>query len=155
MTLADKIVVLQAGRIEQVGSPRTLYERPDNLFVAQFIGSPKMNVVPGGVTDSRFALQGQGGGPAPASAGGANRVGIRPEHIALTNPGEGHCNGKVEVAEYLGADVMLFVDCDPLGVMTVRHVGDTAVKPGEQVGLRFDEQRVHFFDGDGLAVGRA
>ncbi len=154
MTLADKIVVLQAGVIEQVGSPRTLYEDPDNLFVAQFIGSPKMNVVPCAVSDSTFTLPEHGSGPAPASAAPASQVGIRPEHIGLTNPGEGHCTGQVEVAEYLGADVMLFINCGALGMMTVRHVGDTAAKAGDQVGLHFDEGRLHFFDQGGLTVGR-
>ncbi len=74
MTLADKIVVLQAGRIEQVGSPRELYERPDNLFVAQFIGSPKMNVLPCSLEEGRFSLRGHGGGPYPYAAAGKHRL---------------------------------------------------------------------------------
>ncbi|RMF39655.1 MAG: ABC transporter ATP-binding protein, partial [Alphaproteobacteria bacterium] len=135
MTLADKIVVLQDGVIEQVGSPRALYERPANLFVAQFIGSPKMNVGPCQVAEGRFTLPGNGGGPAPAGAASANRLGIRPENITLTEPGKGHATGRVEVTEYLGADVMLFVDCGEFGVINARHVGDTALRPGDRVGL--------------------
>ena len=153
MTLADKIVVLQAGMIEQVGSPRELYERPGNLFVAQFIGSPKMNVMPCSVSDGRFALPGQtGSGPAPAAAGDAVQIGARPEHISIVVDGEGHCSGEVEVTEYLGADVMLFVNCGDLGLLTVRHVGDTDVRPGQRVGLRFDEARTHFFGTDGRTL---
>ncbi|WP_118134762.1 ABC transporter ATP-binding protein [Oceanicella sp. SM1341] len=152
MTLADKIVVLSAGKIEQVGSPRTLYERPDNLFVAQFIGSPKMNVFPCAVSGAAYTLEGHGGGAAPAHAAAATQLGIRPEHIELVAPGEGQCTGTVEVAEYLGADVMLFVDCGALGVLNVRHVGDTELRPGDKVGLAFDAARTMFFDAEGQAL---
>lgn len=153
MTLADRIVVLQAGIIEQVGSPRELYERPGNLFVAQFIGSPKMNVMPCAVSDGMFSLPGQNGsGPAPAAAAGASHMGIRPEHIVIGTESDGHCVGEVEVSEYLGADVMLFVNCGELGLLTVRHVGDTDARPGQRVGLRFDENRTHFFDSGGIAM---
>ncbi|MCY4151783.1 MAG: ABC transporter ATP-binding protein [Aestuariivita sp.] len=153
MTLADKIVVLQGGVIEQVGSPRELYERPGNLFVAQFIGSPKMNVVPCQVSNNQFTLPGHRSGPAPAAANtAATHIGTRPEHITVVADGQGHCSGEVEVSEYLGADVMLFVQCDQLGLLTVRHVGDTDVRAGQRVGLQFDESRTHFFNQAGLAL---
>jgi len=153
MTLADRIVVLQAGIIEQVGSPRELYERPGNLFVAQFIGSPKMNVIPCTVSDSRFRLPGHNGsGPAPDAAAQASHMGIRPEHIVIGAEIDAHCIGEVEVSEYLGADVMLFVNCGELGLLTVRHVGDTDARPGQRVGLCFDESRTHFFDQGGSAL---
>ncbi len=150
MTLADKIVVLQAGKIEQVGSPRALYERPDNLFVAQFIGSPKMNVMSCAAQDERFSLPGHGEGLFPHAASGRapTHLGIRPEHIEVVAPGEGHCSGEVEVTEYLGADVMLYVNCGELGVLTVRHVGDIDVRPGQNLDLRFEESRLHFFGDD-------
>ncbi len=155
MTLADRIVVLQAGIIEQVGTPRELYERPGNLFVAQFIGSPKMNVLPATASDGSFRLQGQGTGRLPQGVAPDRVVslGIRPEHIALAEPGEAHCAGTVDVSEYLGADVMLFVNCGEFGVLTVRHVGDIVVRPSDRVGLRFDEEKLHFFDGAGQALG--
>ncbi|QDL94658.1 ABC transporter ATP-binding protein (plasmid) [Paroceanicella profunda] len=152
MTLADKIVVLSAGQIEQVGSPRTLYERPDNLFVAQFIGSPKMNVMPCAVSGAAYALEGHGGAAAPAHAARATQLGIRPEHISLVEPGQGQCSGTVEVAEYLGADVMLFIDCGPLGVVNVRHVGDTSLRPGDRIGLAFDPERTMYFDAQDKAL---
>ncbi|MCY4306409.1 MAG: ABC transporter ATP-binding protein [Aestuariivita sp.] len=153
MTLADRIVVLQSGIIEQVGSPRELYERPGNLFVAQFIGSPKMNVMPCSVSDGKFGLPSHNGsGPAPANASQATHIGVRPEHIQIASEDEGHCRGKVEVSEYLGADVMLFVECEKLGLLTVRHVGDIDVKAGQNVGLHFDESRTHFFNAEGLAL---
>ncbi|RAH99876.1 ABC transporter ATP-binding protein [Acuticoccus sediminis] len=154
MTLADKIVVLQAGRIEQVGTPRELYEKPANLFVAQFIGSPKMNVMPCRVDGDRLALSGHPGAEAEGAPATATQIGVRPEHIELTGPEEGHVSGEVEVAEYLGADVMLFVDCGDLGVVNVRHVGDVALRPGERVGLRFPPALRYYFDEAGLALGR-
>ncbi|WP_282605489.1 ABC transporter ATP-binding protein [Pelagibius sp. Alg239-R121] len=154
MTLADKIVVLQAGKIEQVGSPRELYERPNNLFVAQFIGSPKMNVMPCSAEGDRFQLPGHGEGSFVHAATGGEPVhlGIRPEHIEVVEPVEGHCSGVIEVTEYLGADVMLYLDCGELGVLTVRHVGDIDAKPGQNIGLRFDENRLHFFGNDEQAI---
>jgi multiple sugar transport system ATP-binding protein len=162
MTLADRIVVLQGGVIEQVGSPRALYERPDNLFVAQFIGSPKMNVMPCGTEAGEIRLPGQADAAplalaaitgSPNGAGnGATQLGARPEHVSITAPDAGHCAGRVEVSEYLGADVMLYVDCGDLGILTVRHVGDLDARPGDLVGLRFDEARAHVFDPKGQAL---
>ncbi|MHA7776614.1 ABC transporter ATP-binding protein [Roseibium sp. M-1] len=154
MTLADKIVVLQGGRIEQVGSPRELYERPDNLFVAQFIGSPKMNVLPCSVDGGKFSLQGHGGGTYPnaGSAGTPVKLGIRPEHMRVVGEGEGHCAGVVEVAEYLGADTFLYVVLDGLGTVLVRISGADEVAEGARIGLAFDEGRMHFFDADDQAV---
>lgn len=154
MTLADKIVVLQAGRIEQVGSPRELYEQPDNLFVAQFIGSPKMNILPCSVAGENFSLEGHGGGHYPYSgaAGRPVKLGIRPEHIAVVAPEDGHCTGTVEVAEYLGADTFLYVALDGLETILVRISGAEAIDEGARIGLMFDEPRMHFFDADGQAV---
>ncbi|POF28580.1 ABC transporter ATP-binding protein [Roseibium marinum] len=155
MTLADKIVVLQAGRIEQAGSPRELYERPDNLFVAQFIGSPKMNVLPCSIEGDRFSLQGHGGGRYP-HAGVARkpvRLGVRPEHISVTGPDEGHhCTGTVEVTEYLGSDTFLYVALDGLETVLVRISGSETVEEGSRIGLKFDETRMHFFDADDQAI---
>jgi multiple sugar transport system ATP-binding protein len=158
MTLADKIVVLNAGRVEQVGSPLELYERPANLFVAQFIGSPKMNVVPcepdGGAL---VRLPGQGAVPAPhgAQQGRPARLGVRPEHIHVVPPGEGHATGRVEVAEHLGADTFLYVNADALGLITVRTHGTDGHRSGEPVGLAFEAGRVHLFDEAGRALGAA
>ncbi|GGG63489.1 sugar ABC transporter ATP-binding protein [Salipiger pallidus] len=142
MTLADRIVVLEAGRVSQVGSPRELYERPGNLFVAQFIGSPKMNVF-------AVATDGLRVGGLP---GEADSFGIRPEHIALVAPGEGHMDGTVDVLEYLGADTYVIVDCGDAGKLTVRAQGDTGMRPGAAVGLRFEDGQTHLFDKAGLAI---
>src|SRR5262249_39877453 len=93
MTMADKIVVLNRGNIEQVGSPLELYRNPRNLFVAGFIGSPKMNFIKG----------------QNAAQFGAHTIGIRPEHLILSNE-SGDWKGKVTVAEHLGSDTFLYVD---------------------------------------------
>ncbi|WP_300036826.1 ABC transporter ATP-binding protein [uncultured Roseobacter sp.] len=143
MTLADRIVVLDGGKIAQVGSPRELYERPANLFVAQFIGSPRMNV---------FAAAHVSGISLP---GGADQIGIRPEHIAMTESGGGNIDGTVDVLEYLGADTFVVMDCGAAGRITVRIAGDTDLKPGDACGLAFESGRSHFFGPDGLAVSTA
>ncbi|MCL4108816.1 UNVERIFIED_CONTAM: hypothetical protein GTU68_049157 [Idotea baltica] len=136
MTLADRIVVLDAGKIAQVGSPRALYEKPANLFVAQFIGSPKMNVMSCETKADRAAVH----------------VGIRPEHITLGAEGTGQCDGTVDVLEYLGADTFVIIDGGALGQITVRVIGDADVKPGARVGLNFSAPDTHFFDQDGQAI---
>ena len=157
MTLADKIVVFNAGAIQQQGSPLELYEAPCNLFVATFIGSPKMNVVPCEPDGGALVLPGQGAVPAPHDARQARpaRLGVRPEHIHVVPPGEGHATGRVEVAEHLGADTFLYVNADALGLITVRTQGTDSHRTGEPVGLAFEAGRVHFFDDKGHALGVA
>jgi multiple sugar transport system ATP-binding protein len=144
MTLADRIVVLKDGLIMRVGTPRELYEKPDNVFVAQFIGSPKMNLMPCQTQD--------GFTTAPSKPEGAVQLGIRPEHIGITDQGGGHCNGTVQVSEYLGADFFHYVDCGPLGLLTVRSSGAMPDIEGQTVGLKFEEENLHFFGGDEAAL---
>jgi multiple sugar transport system ATP-binding protein len=135
MTMADRIVVLNAGRVEQYGSPLELYERPANLFVAGFIGSPKMNFVTG----------------APASQHGAATIGIRPEHLRIAGEGGGW-PGTVSVAEHLGSDTFLYVDAAELGLLTVRGIGEIHLKGGDRVWLSPDPARLHRFDRDGVTI---
>ncbi len=138
MTMADKIVVLQAGRIEQVGSPLELYNRPRNLFVAGFIGSPKMNLIAG----------------AEAAKHGAATIGIRPEHIAVgEGEGEGLWTGKVGVSEHLGSDTFLHIHETGLAeTITVRASGEMAIHHGDTVRLAPDMAKLHRFDGQGLRM---
>ena len=140
MTLADRIVVLEFGKIAQVGTPRELYERPANLFVAQFIGSPRMNVMPASAV------------PAVQAPAGAVSVGIRPEHITLGDAGTGDVQGTVDVLEYLGADTFVILSCGDAGQITVRVNGTTALNPGDAVGLTFNTSDLHFFNDQGLRV---
>jgi multiple sugar transport system ATP-binding protein len=135
MTMADKIVVLNAGEIEQYGSPLELYERPANLFVAGFIGSPKMNFVSG---DHAKKL-------------GAATIGIRPEHLKIERDGPGW-PGTVSVAEHLGSDTFLYVDAGALGTLTVRGIGELGLEPGDRVSLTPDPARIHRFAEDGLSI---
>jgi len=151
MTLADRIVVLSAGKIAQVGTPRELYNNPADLFVAQFIGSPKMNVMPCRSADGQFSLEGGRGGKMEKS-GAAAHLGIRPEHIGLGAAGTGHCDGVVEVVEYLGADIFVFINCGPLGVINMRMSGTENYEVGQSVGLAFQPEHLHFFDADGQAL---
>ena len=151
MTLADRIVVLEYGTIAQVGPPRELYEHPANLFVAQFIGSPAMNIMPCTTASGEFHLNGGRSGP----YGGdhpAVHLGIRPEHIDIVAHGEGQMDGTVDVVEYLGADSYVIVDGGPCGQITIRSHGDENLAPGKQIGLAFRPERLHFFDDKGLAV---
>jgi multiple sugar transport system ATP-binding protein len=138
MTMADKIVVLQAGNVEQVGSPLELYHRPRNRFVAGFIGSPKMNFL----------------GRKYAEPLGCHQIGIRPEHIAVDRQ-KGDWKGIVGVAEHLGADTFLHVKVDDVLMLTVRVDGELPVHHGDTVYLTPDPEKLHRFDAEGLALRSA
>jgi multiple sugar transport system ATP-binding protein len=135
MTMADKIVVLNAGRIEQYGSPLELYDRPANLFVAGFIGSPKMNFISGET----------------AARQGAATIGIRPEHLIVRRDGEGW-SGTVSVAEHLGSDTFIYVDAGELGMLTARCVGELDLAANDRVRLVPQPGRLHCFDKAGQAI---
>jgi multiple sugar transport system ATP-binding protein len=136
MTLADKIVVLNGGIVEQVGRPLDLYNRPANLFVAGFIGSPTMNFVSG----------------EPAARLGAATIGMRPEHVLIRSDGE--WKGTVVHAEHLGADTMLYVESPVLGAVTVRADGDAPQSVGDEVMLAPMQEKMHRFGPDGMALAR-
>ncbi|WP_027836133.1 ABC transporter ATP-binding protein [Maritalea myrionectae] len=151
MTLADRIVVLEFGKIAQVGTPRELYERPQNTFVAQFIGSPKMNLMSCTTQDGAYKLDGARGGNYDFTDN-AIQIGVRPDHIALGKVGTGQCDGVVDLIEYLGSDSFVIVDCGAVGRINVRCVGGTELDIGEKVGLSFDADKLSFFDKDGMRV---
>ncbi|MGR3743329.1 MAG: ABC transporter ATP-binding protein [Pseudooceanicola nanhaiensis] len=136
MTMADKIVVLRAGNIEQVGSLLELYRNPRNLFVAGFIGSPKMNLIGGD----------------EAARHGATTIGIRPEHIRIVPEGGGW-TGRVGVAEHLGSDTFFHVHDTGLGeALTVRADGEVGLKHGDTVHLAPETDKLHRFDVNGLRM---
>jgi multiple sugar transport system ATP-binding protein len=135
MTMADKIVVLNAGKIEQYGTPLELYEKPANLFVAGFIGSPKMNFVNGEA----------------AARQGAATIGVRPEHLKIAREGEGW-PGNILVAEHLGSDTFLYVDCGAIGTLTARYIGELNLSPGDRVVLSPEPSRIHRFEKDGKSL---
>ncbi len=135
MTMADKIVVLDLGAISQVGAPLDLYNKPDNLFVARFIGSPTMNIVKG---------------PSAAKRG-ADTIGIRPEHTEVSSTA-GEWPGTVRVAEHLGSETFVYVEADGLGQFTVRVDGEAPVHAGDRVFLSPREPRLHKFNAAGQRI---
>ena len=136
MTMADKIVVLHDGRIEQVGSPLELYRAPRNRFVAGFIGSPRMNFLEG----------------AEAKKLDAHAIGVRPEHLT-PSPSEGSWKGRVGVSEHLGSDTFLHVHMegspDPI---TVRSGGEVDMHHGDTIYLTPSDGHIHRFDSQGLRM---
>ncbi|WP_026480294.1 ABC transporter ATP-binding protein [Ahrensia sp. 13_GOM-1096m] len=137
MTMADKIVVLRAGNIEQVGSPIELYKNPQNLFVAGFIGSPKMNFING----------------TSAQQHGAHTIGVRPEHLRASKS-EGVWKGVVGVSEHLGSDTFLRVNVDGIEEgLVVRAEGDVELYHGDTVYLSPEnDSRIYKFDRNGQAI---
>ncbi|TIT19190.1 MAG: ABC transporter ATP-binding protein [Mesorhizobium sp.] len=134
MTLADKIVVLNAGKIEQIGGPMELYNSPANEFVAGFIGSPKMNFVDG-------ARLGET----------AKTIGVRPEHLTV-DPKSGAWKGTVVHAEHLGADTNLYLDCEKAGLITVRIFGVYNAEPGATLYATPDPAKTYRFGADGKVL---
>ncbi|WP_292274461.1 ABC transporter ATP-binding protein, partial [Mesorhizobium sp.] len=134
MTLADKIVVLNAGRIEQIGSPMELYNAPANEFVAGFIGSPKMNFIDGAKLGET-----------------AKTVGVRPEHLTV-DAKSGAWKGTVVHAEHLGADTNLYLDCEKAGLLTVRIFGVYNAEPGATLYATPDPAKTYRFGADGRVL---
>ena len=162
MTLADKIVVLRDGRIEQVGAPLELYHAPCNLFVAGFIGSPQMNFLeakimglgpegaqvglPGGGS-ANIAVRGDG-----LAAGQTATLGVRPEHLRLA--GDGALAGIVDVVEQLGESHLVHVALPEGGRLIVRGPGDAAAREGEPCRVTLEGAELHLFGADGRAAAR-
>jgi len=134
MTLADKIVVLNAGRVEQVGRPMDLYNDPDNAFVAGFIGSPKMNFL------KAQALGEQG-----------ESLGVRPEHLAISRE-SGAIAGSISHVEKLGSETLIYVRAEPHGLLTVRQFGEQEFAVDEAVYLTPDAVRAFRFDANGMRM---
>ncbi|HTJ59009.1 MAG TPA: ABC transporter ATP-binding protein [Devosiaceae bacterium] len=137
MTLADKIVVLNGGVIEQYGTPMELYRTPANRFVAGFIGSPKMNFVDGPEAAKHNAIS----------------IGVRPEHMRIARD-QGSWKGTVGVAEHLGSDAFLHIHVDGMDLVTVRTDGNEDFGPGDNVWLTPDPERIYRFDKAGKAMNQ-
>jgi multiple sugar transport system ATP-binding protein len=149
MTMADKIVVMNGGRVEQIGAPLDLYDRPQNLFVAGFIGSPAMNFLQGSIrANGRLGFEGPGGAhlplaAAPTGSDGRPAVyGVRPEHFALADDG---AEAIVQVVEPTGSEIQIVAalgGTDIVAAFRERH----PFKPGEKIRLKPDPRLVHLFD---------
>ena len=138
MTMADRIVVLEGGHIRQVGKPLDLYRRPNSLFVAGFIGSPKMNFITGPMAQSR----------------GAATIGVRPEALDVTDPTDAEISGEIVHSEELGAFTFLYIKgADDAEPMVVQQPGQTSYSEGTIVGLRPVPEEIHRFGTDGNRLG--
>ena len=163
MTLADKIVVLRAGNVEQIGSPLHLYNDPDNQFVAGFIGSPKMNFMKGRIDgvdgqlatvglvdqhDTRLKLPIQNA-PAPGSS---VQLGIRPEHIAMANGADFKIELQAEVTEQLGGESYVYAHSPSGEQLIVQQQGYSPVKAGEMVDFTFNPDNAYLFTQEGNRI---
>ncbi|WIY24583.1 ABC transporter ATP-binding protein [Parasedimentitalea psychrophila] len=153
MTLADKIVVLNDGEVMQIGSPKELYNAPKNTFVAQFIGSPKMNLLPRASYDGAAMHYGDGVkidiGPMD---GTPSIVGVRPEDISLCPLGEAELSATVTHNEFHGADNNVFVSVPGIGSLNVRANGKLDLQSDQPVGLVLDKSQLHYFDENGVRI---
>ena len=163
MTMADKIVVLRAGYIEQIGSPLELYHHPDNIFVAGFIGSPKMNfldvtVREGSATQAIVELPGGGTGvlsvdASRAKPGSKATMGVRPEDVG-GDVGDFTLPIKINVAERLGGSTFLYGSCAGLEQFVVQRPGIDPTRHGDSIELNIPAQNCYLFDEEGLAYHR-
>jgi lactose/L-arabinose transport system ATP-binding protein len=155
MTLADKIVVLRAGLVEQIGSPVDLYENPDNEFVAGFIGSPRMNFFNATISPDGASLAFGGISMAapvlgkPLAPGQTLKIGIRPEH--LDEPHGINLTAKADVIEHLGSTAYVHASL-PTGEVVVAEKRRTQTRPGDGVNLCFDPANARYFGSDGLRI---
>jgi ABC-type sugar transport system ATPase subunit len=155
MTLADRIVVMNAGRVEQVGAPLELYRHPRTLFVARFIGSPTMNTMPievkrsadGAILDLPHRQL-----PLAAAAGNGTLeravLGIRPEDLAACSEADAWWSGEVAVVEHLGSQTFAHVEIGAERMLTVELARDSSVSPGERLFVRGSPDHVHLFDSE-------
>ena len=135
MTLADRIVVLNDGYVEQIGTPMNLYNNPVNLFVAGFIGSPQMNFIDA----DKLGIS------------NAKTIGIRPEHISVGQK-KGDIEGVVSHVEHMGADTNLYLDCDKTGLISVRLFGEHSFEIDSKLKAKFQPERIYKFDDAGKTI---
>ena len=147
MTLADRIVVLRVGRIEQVDTPLGLYNRPANLFVAGFIGAPNMNLFPSEARDGTAPLPGGDRVPVPVS--GEVTLGLRPQTLRLSDGTGPTLRGTVRLVEALGAETVVHADTEDGTPFLSVLPGQPGLKMGDSIDLGFDAEDLHVFDADG------
>ena len=145
MTLADRIVVINQGVIEQVGTPIELYNSPKNQFVAEFIGSPKMNMI-NIENGEKFDLINLN----PPSE--ASKIGIRPEHLSLANNGSHKLKGTVRHIENLGEHLLCYINLEKDNEITAKLDVNSAIKINEKINLDWHQDHQHFFDSSGLSI---
>jgi ABC-type sugar transport system ATPase subunit len=155
MTMADRIAVMDDGRLQQVGPPQAVYDRPHNLFVARFIGSPPMNTVPGTVVRHEGRVAVALGGQRidvssvtaePLAEGTSVVIGVRPEHLVVDADGE--VKAEVRAVEWLGHERLVVCDLGGHQITVRQASGDAPVTPGDVLPLTADAAHVHLFDPD-------
>ncbi|ODT81357.1 MAG: ABC transporter ATP-binding protein [Pelagibacterium sp. SCN 64-44] len=151
MTMATRIAVLNKGNLEQVGTPFELYNSPRNLFVASFIGSPKMNLLKGAASGTAIDLPGLGQFPV-AVAPGEVTVGIRPEHLTIGDAGDLSIEGTISLVEYLGSEIFLYVALHNGQTLLTQAPGHARHERGEAIRLSLRAADAHFFDAAGLRI---
>lgn len=154
LTLADRIVVLNAGDIQQVGTPLDLYERPSNKFVAQFIGSPTMNIL--GVDQAENGVKLKDGTVLKVGSEKeqrqAHELGVRPEHLDVVAEEAAHMKGVAELVEHLGSDTNIHASVPGVGPVLVRQHGHFPLRTGEAVNIAVDLEKAHLFGPDGVRL---
>ncbi len=155
MTMATRIAVLNRGYLEQVGTPFELYNNPRNLFVASFIGSPKMNLLKGSASGQGIELAGVGTLAAKLDTAGDVTVGIRPEHLAINTAGDIAVEGTITLVEYLGSELFVYVALSSGQTLMAQAPGHAPHKRGDTVTLSFRADDAHFFNAEGLRIEAA
>jgi ABC-type sugar transport system ATPase subunit len=157
MTMATRIVVLNKGIIEQVGTPFELYTAPRNAFVATFIGSPKMNMLSATAENGVARIEGLGALPLPAgitAKDGPISVGVRPEQITIGAVGDLSAEGTVTLVEYLGSEVFIYVRLPTDQTVLVHGAGNSDIRNGQTVTISLKSDAAHYFGSDGLRLTR-
>ena len=146
MTLADKIVVLNEGKIIQIGSPFELYNYPQNLFVAQFIGTPKMNILECNQKKGYIYLDKDKKTNIKTKKENVFKVGVRADSIEICKPVKNILNGKIKFREYLGSEQYIYIDCELENKLIVVKVDpNTKIVLNEKIGIKFISKNLHFF----------
>ena len=154
MTLADRIVVLHDGNVQQVGTPLELYETPANKFVAGFIGSPRMNFLSIEAVAALSEAAKPTSAQLPPGTTAKCDMGIRPEHLDIVPTGDAQLVANTDVVERFGSDTNIYANVPTLGNLLVRHHGNLDVRSGDKIGLRLQSDHLHFFDENGMALPR-
>jgi multiple sugar transport system ATP-binding protein len=164
MTMADRIVVMNAGHIEQVGDPLSIYRQPANLFVAGFIGTPRMNFLPAQPVSQHdepaLLIRGSVRVPVPLAVQLPGRaaeqliLGVRPEHLKLAEPRAGHLNGTIRLAEHLGSETLLHIDVGLSEHIIAKDEGMSRWHSGEAVAVLIDPAVAHVFDPSGPVLSQ-
>ena len=152
MTLADKIVVLNEGKIIQVGSPHKLYNYPKNLFVAEFIGTPKINILNCIKKEEYIYLDENKKTNIKTKKEKIFKLGIRPDNIEICKSEKNILNGQIKFCEYLGSEQYVYVDCEINKLIIIKIDPNIKVVLNEKIGLKFISKYVHFFSKDGLRL---